>query len=80
MYPRSTYSIYSTLPIQHFDNLIRGCRTRALDAGTVAFVSKPFEEPSLVECISAALEGVAVISGSTERSGAACPRSGGDLS
>ena len=32
-------------------------RTRALDAGAVAFLSKPFEERSLVECINAALEG-----------------------
>ena len=31
-------------------------RTRALDAGAVAFLGKPFEEESLVECISAALE------------------------
>ena len=30
-------------------------RTRALDAGAVAFLSKPFEEQSLVDCISAAL-------------------------
>jgi FixJ family two-component response regulator len=33
-------------------------RTRALDAGAVAFLSKPFEEQSLVECINAALKGV----------------------
>jgi DNA-binding response OmpR family regulator len=32
-------------------------RTRALDAGAVAFLSKPFEERSLVECLNAALEG-----------------------
>jgi FixJ family two-component response regulator len=31
-------------------------RTRALDAGAVAFLNKPFEERSLVECINAALE------------------------
>lgn len=31
-------------------------RTRALNAGAVAFLSKPFEEQSLVDCISAALE------------------------
>jgi FixJ family two-component response regulator len=31
-------------------------RTRALYAGAVAFLSKPFEERSLVECINAALE------------------------
>jgi FixJ family two-component response regulator len=31
-------------------------RTRALDAGAVAFLGKPFEERSLVECINAALE------------------------
>jgi FixJ family two-component response regulator len=31
-------------------------RTRALDAGAVAFLSKPCEERSLVECINAALE------------------------
>jgi len=30
-------------------------RTRALDAGAVAFLSKPFEEQSLVACINAAL-------------------------
>jgi FixJ family two-component response regulator len=55
-------------------------RTRALDAGAVAFLSKPFEERSLVECIMLPSKGVAVISGRTERSGAACFRSGGDLS
>jgi len=32
-------------------------RTRALDAGAVAFLSKPFEEQSLVACINAALSG-----------------------
>lgn len=32
-------------------------RTRALDAGAVAFLSKPFEEQSLVACINAALTG-----------------------
>ena len=31
-------------------------RTRALDAGAVAFLSKPFEEQSLLECINAALQ------------------------
>ena len=31
-------------------------RTRALDAGAVAFLSKPFEEQSLVESINAALK------------------------
>jgi FixJ family two-component response regulator len=31
-------------------------RTRALDAGAVAFLGKPFEEQSLVECINAALD------------------------
>jgi FixJ family two-component response regulator len=32
-------------------------RTRALDAGAVGFLSKPFEERSLVECLNAALKG-----------------------
>ena len=32
------------------------CPTRALDAGAVAFLSKPFEERLLVECINAALQ------------------------
>jgi len=32
-------------------------RTRALNAGAVAFLGKPFEEQSLVECINAALDG-----------------------
>jgi FixJ family two-component response regulator len=32
-------------------------RNRALDAGAIAFLSKPFEEQSLVECINAALKG-----------------------
>jgi FixJ family two-component response regulator len=31
-------------------------RTRALDAGAVAFLSKPFEEQSLLDCINAALQ------------------------
>jgi FixJ family two-component response regulator len=31
-------------------------RARALDAGAVAFLSKPFEERSLVECIGVAVE------------------------
>jgi FixJ family two-component response regulator len=30
-------------------------RTRALNAGAIAFLGKPFEEQSLVECINAAL-------------------------
>jgi FixJ family two-component response regulator len=32
-------------------------RARALNAGAAAFLSKPFEEQSLVECINVALEG-----------------------
>jgi FixJ family two-component response regulator len=32
-------------------------RARALHAGAIAFLSKPFAEQSLVECINAALEG-----------------------
>jgi FixJ family two-component response regulator len=33
------------------------CRRRALSAGAVAFLSKPFSEESLMDCLSTALAG-----------------------
>jgi CheY-like chemotaxis protein len=33
------------------------CRRRALNAGAVAFLSKPFSEESLMDCLATALAG-----------------------
>jgi FixJ family two-component response regulator len=42
------FVVISAFPEERF-------RTRALNAGAVAFLSKPFEEESLIGCINAAL-------------------------